>query len=232
MKRNIIFFIGGAVIGALGGFFGAKTYYQKKYEEYANETVDAMKDVLYGTTKEEEEYEEDSVNPVVKTPEWTEEKQKETRERLERNRKGINYAAIYGNVKNNIGGNEDEETDSEDPEDPQDDDTEAEDAEPEVVARHERNKGRKPHIISLEKARDLPDGIDFVELQFYDDDQVLADSDTEERITDVETVLGDCLFKYDFANSDEPVIYVMNEELDTCYEVIRVMANYGETHPE
>lgn len=228
---NIIFFIGGAVIGALGGFFGAKLHYQKVYEDYANETIDAMKEVMYGTAKDEEvldEEEEESINPVR----WTDEKAAEVHERLERNRQGTNYAAMYGKMKHKEEITN-EETDDEDTEDPEDDDSETEDPELEAfIQRREASKGRKPHLISADKAHDLSAGIDMIELQFYDVDNVLADADTEERISDVEWIVGDCLRKYGFIDSDEKVIYVMNDELDTCYEIMRIDASYEETHPD
>ncbi len=237
-NKNIIFFVGGTIIGALGGFFGAKMHYEKVYQQYADETIAEMKEVLYGAAKDEEEYdeeEEESINPVK----WTKEKEKEVHERLERNRQGTNYAAIYGKMKHKENFErmmkENEETERwvrENPESPEDDDSEAEDPEPEINPQHETSKIRKPHLISADKAAELPDGVDMVELQYYDFDDILADGETEERIAydEIDKLLGDCLTKYGFVNSDEPVIYVMNEELDTCYEVVRVAAAYGETH--
>lgn len=228
--NNIIFATLGAVVGALGGFFVAKAHYEKVYQEYADETIAEMKEILYGGSPENpddpdiyDEEEEDSVNPVNSSP-----LPQDVRQKLERNREGTNYAAIYGQIH---GGKKHEETHREDPEDTEDSD-EAEDPEPEVARRHEANKGRKPHLISADRAAELPSGIDHVELQFYDEDGILADVDTEERIYDVERVVGDCLTKYGFVDSDEQVIYVMNEELDTCYEIMRVDASYEETHPE
>lgn len=233
---NFIFFIGGAILGALGGFFGAKTHYEKVYKQYAEETVNEMKQIVYGVPEAEEEIseeQEEEINPVK----WTKEREAEVRKRLERNRQGTNYAALYGSVKTNIGGenddDEDSEDDSEDPEDAEADGSETEDPELEAfIQRREAFKGRKPHLISADKAADLPAGIDMVELQFYDEDAVLVDGDTEEPITDIRTLVGDCLTKYDFAGSDEKVIYVQNDDLDTVYEIIKVNASYEETHPE
>lgn len=230
---NIIFFIGGAVIGALGGFFGAKAHYEKVYREYAEETINEMKQLIYGVPKDEEEVseeQEEEINPIK----WTDKKAAEVRERLERNRQGTNYAAMYGTVKKEEPSHDNESAqDSEDTEDSEDDDSETENPElAEIVSRHEASKGRKPHLISADKAAELPTGIDMVELQFYDEDNVLADGDTEERISDVERLVGDCLRKYGFMDSDERVVYVMNDELDACYEVVRVDASYEETHPD
>ncbi len=231
---NIIFFTLGAGLGTLGGFFAAKTHYEKLYQQYAEETVQEMKEVMYGVPKDQQvldEEEEESINPLK----WTDEQAKEVRQRLERNRQGTNYAAMYGTVKKNIGGthDDDEKASDEDTEDSEDDDSETEDPElAEIISRHEASKGRKPRLISADKAAELPPGIDMVELQFYDEDNVLADVDTEERISDVERLVGDCLRKYGFMDSDERVVYVMNDELDTCYEVIRVDASYEETHPD
>lgn len=234
---NIIFFIGGAVIGALGGFFCAKAHYEKVYQEYADETIQEMKEIMYGAPKDEEvlSEEEETINPVK----WTDKKAAEVRERLERNREGTNYAAKYGSVKHSedlermVKENEESERwIREDSEDSEDDGAETEDPELEIASRHEASKGRKPRLISADKAADLPAGVDMVELQFYDLDDILADGDTEERIpnSEIGRLLGDCLTKYGFTDSDEPVIYVMNDELDTCYEVIRVDASYEETH--
>lgn len=238
-NKNIIFFIGGTVLGALAGVFGTRTYFDKKYGAMARESLEIM----------EEEYQrrlENNYIPVKTVKEESEGQEQitaETREALLRNHEGTNYAAVYGKlhpdsshknahlqISRNILGNEITVDAIEDEEDPLVEFDETIAHVEEAVARHEANKGRKPRLISARAVHELPDEIDISELQFYTEDEVLADGDTEEKIHDVARLVGDCLQKYDFVNSDERTIYVMNDELDTCYEVVKINASYEETH--
>lgn len=228
-KKNIIFFVGGAVIGALAGVFGTRKYFDKKYSEYAAETIDAMKEVM-----------NDHYIPVVTTEEEANEQEPiapETRDALLRNHEGTNYAAIYGQLHPDSTGGKANTTPPFAPpsqadelekalSEEKDDEGDSELTE-EIIAHH---AVRKPRLISARAVHELDDGIDICELQFYTEDGVLADGDTEEKIHDVARLVGDCLQKYDFVNSDERTVYVMNDELDTCYEVVKIDASYEETH--
>lgn len=229
-KKNIIFFVGGTVIGALAGVFGTRKYFEKKYSAYAEETIESMQEILRNTVVTVDETAKDGstgTEPILA----------ETREALLRNHEATNYAAIYGKLHPDsskkdvhkgilshsqiIPIEEYEKRNGTDVSDPEVAD---------MVARHEANKGRKPRLISARAVHELPDEIDICELQFYTEDEVLADGDTEEQIYDVSRLVGDCLQKYDFVNSDERTIYVMNDELGTCYEVVKIDASYEETH--
>lgn len=221
-KKNIIFFIGGTIIGALAGIFGTRGYFEKKYATYAEETIDSMKDVLnrYNPSASTEDL--DGQEPVIAA---------ETREALLRNHEATNYAAVYGKLHPDSSKKNSQVEVSEDvEEDPLTDFDETMAHVEAEVARLENNKARKPKLISARAVHELDDGIDICELQFYTEDEVLADGDTEEKIHDVARLVGDCLQKYDFVNSDERTIYVMNDELDTCYEVVKIDASYEETH--
>ena len=248
MKNNIIFFVGGLFVGCGVGVLASKTYFEKKYEAYAEETVELMKQELMehyipGIMDDEDVAE---INPVIYDDTEDEDKdnqdgtlsQEEIKRRLDRNRVGTNYAAVYGkmhpdSIKKNAPMKPPldipVEESSEDVEEEEDDEDDI-DGETEFDRSHNENKGRKPRLISASAVRDLPENVDLEELLFYSEDEVLADGNTEERIFDVGALVGDCLTKYDFANSDERVIYVMNYELDTCYEVVKVDGSYDETH--
>lgn len=224
-KKNIIFFIGGAVIGALAGVFGTRRHFDQKYAKMAHESLEIMEEeyqrrlennyIPVETVKEES-------NPPIKA---------ETREALLRNHEGTNYAAVYGTLhpdssKKNSQVDISRNVTTDWTPAPEDEGPEVE----ESTARRETNKGRKPRLISARAVHELDDNIDICELQFYTEDEVLANGDTENRIHDVSRLVGDCLQKYDFVNSDERMIYVMNDELNTCYEIVKIDASYEETH--
>ena len=251
--KCMIFFIGGATIGALGGIFGTKGYFEKKANERADETITEMKELIKAQYKVPAET-EDIANPVEEEktnegPSKIASKASESPQdrvlslediqtRLEENRVRTDYAAIYGQVhpesktekKSRMPEIEVVEYSEKEPEDEEEDEINEPYEEPPVVAYADEHKGRKPRLISAAKVAELPDGIDIVGLQFYASDEVLADENTEEIISDQHLIVGDCLTKYDFAHSDERTIYVMNYELNTCYEIVKIDASYEETH--
>lgn len=63
-------------------------------------------------------------------------------------------------------------------------------------------------------------------LYFYQEDEVLTNSDDEELENSYEYV-GECLDKYDFRYSEEPLIHVRNEEMNTDFEVQKVYAAFN-----
>ena len=62
-------------------------------------------------------------------------------------------------------------------------------------------------------------------LYYYQDDDVLTNSDDEEIDNEYEYV-GDCLDKFDFRGTEEPMIHIRNEEMETDFEVQKVYASY------
>ena len=100
-----------------------------------------------------------------------------------------------------------------------------------VAVNLEVKKGKAPRIITVESFEDEYAQFDKVTLYFYYFDGVLASED-EELIDNVDDVVGDALDKYGFRDSDERYIYVRNFNLSTDYEIIKVMAAFGDgTHP-
>lgn len=94
---------------------------------------------------------------------------------------------------------------------------------------YQKKKGRRPRIISSEKYSSLPGNIEQAVMYYYTNDDTLAD-ENEEVIDDPETFVGDCLTKYGFADNDETIIFVMNYNLATCYEIQKVEAAWGDSH--
>ncbi len=247
--KCMIFFIGGAATGVLGGVLGTKAYFEKKANERADETISEMKELIKAQYKvpaeaeivenptEGENEADDASNLPSKGSEKAQDRSlslEDIQTRLNENHARTDYAAVYGMVhpesqtpkKSHVPDIPEPYSEDEEPEDEEEDEPE----EPPVVAYHDEHKGRKPRLISAAKVAELPDGIEIVGLQFYASDEILADENTEEIISDQYRMVGDCLTKYDFANSDERTIYVMNYELDTCFEIVKIDASYEETH--
>lgn len=95
----------------------------------------------------------------------------------------------------------------------------------EFFREHQKKKGRKPRIISVEEAANLPEYIETMTLFYYATNDVVVTED-EEVVEDPERIIGDALTKYDFANNDEMRIFVMNYSLDTCYEISKILGSY------
>ena len=95
----------------------------------------------------------------------------------------------------------------------------------EFFKEHQKKKGRKPRIISVEEAANLPEYIESQTLFYYATNEVMTDED-EEVIEDPKRLIGDALTKYGFADNDEQRIFVMNYQLDTCYEIAKILGSY------
>lgn len=101
--------------------------------------------------------------------------------------------------------------------------------EEEAFEEHQKNKNRPPKIISDEAYGELPAHIDKEVLYFFAQDEMLTD-DNEEPIEEPERLVGDALTKYGFNESDEMIIFVMNYNLDTCYEIQKLDSSWTDTH--
>ena len=101
--------------------------------------------------------------------------------------------------------------------------------EEEAFEEHQKNKNRPPKIISAEAYGELPAHIDKEVLYFFAHDEMLTD-DNEEPVEEPERLVGDALTKYGFNESDEMIIFVMNYNLDTCYEIQKLDSSWTDTH--
>lgn len=94
---------------------------------------------------------------------------------------------------------------------------------------YNKNKDKKPEIISIDKLGDLPPSVGEVELVYYTENCVLAEAETLEPIDNIEFFIGDALDKYGFAdeNNSEMYIYVMNYHLNTVYQIIKIRGKFN-----
>ncbi len=101
--------------------------------------------------------------------------------------------------------------------------------EEEAFEEHQKNKNRPPKIISAEAYGELPAHIDKEVLYFFAQDEMLTD-DNEEPVEEPERLVGDSLTRYGFNESNEMIIFVMNYNLDTCYEIQKLDSSWTDTH--
>lgn len=153
----------------------------------------------------------------------------EMREHYENKEKELKVVSVNNVYENRLGdhtcGIFQDPAESEYPE--EDDDKELDDEEEpdigDVNLEYEKNRNKPPKIISVEETESLPAGTDSRALFLYTYDDTITDEDDNE-IEQPELLVGDCLDKYDFYNSDERVLFVMNYELSTCYEISKIDA--------
>lgn len=251
------FVIGGAA-GILGTKKYFQDKYQKRYEDdyAALEEYYHRTDEYARGDHEEEEFEDDGINsPEVDSHpngRMTEEERAEIKKKLNKNWEATtNYAGMY-KEKSRLKEQEriicenceyfdydenycnlvEEAVNWEDSCSDfisnlsEDSDTTPEE---EAFENHQKNKDKPPKIISAETYSELPASIDQNVLYFYIYDEVLCD-DNEEEVEEPEVLIGDALTKYDFIDSNERIIFVMNYAQNTCYEIQKVDASWTDSH--
>lgn len=219
MKREMIFGISGFAAGSVCGAFGMLFYYRKKLQKEIAEWKEELLQEMQQDFEVKEEYKRQSKTYTEEKSETGRENgpldpvtRKEIKEKLKRNWEGTtNYAGIYQPHHKSP-----DVVDPEEKESPRENDTEI----PELVDR----KMRDPKIISVEDAGNLMPDITSTCLYYYVDEDIIVDEDGN-VVEDYERLLGKCLDKYGFKNDDESLIFVMNSEINTCFEIQKV---YGE----
>lgn len=229
MNKTIVCSVLSFVLGAGAGVFASWKYFQKKSDneveeikEWYQNKIDDLSEIAdaafldryvdYDISEEGEE-----VNPETPDPNM-----EEIQAKLQKNHEiTTNYAEMYRQKAMN---DPDIEEDGEGEADDQNDEYENSESE-RWNEEHARNRGRAPRIISYEEAGNLAAYIGNETLYYYAySDSVVTEN--EEEIDEPGLLLGDCLEKYDFIHSDERIIFVMNYDTDTCYEVQKIMGEW------
>lgn len=235
--RNVIIFLCGIGAGFLGGILASKNYFEKISNDRADKEIEEMREFFKKKTENylvsEEGVVEDPCDGELISNTGRENGKLDNDERnkikneyrIKRagyisDSKGDDVTPYHKMYKKNIPNDRAEE------EGPEEDNVEDETLEDRANRLHEKNRNRKPKIISVDELGDLEAYIEEKTLFYYTYDDVLTDEDDNE-IDNPGYLVGDCLEKYDFANNDENVIYVLNYSIDTCYEIQKVRGSWS-----
>lgn len=238
-NRDIIIFASGLIVGAGSGILATMNYFKKKYSDIADQQIAEMEE-YYGRSDNYIrrdtrviEDEADEVNPVNEDGEpdrakgiLDQDARDEIKKKLLDNyARSSEMATNYAQISKELFEQKRAEL-----EHPEDDEEEPITETPEEIAdyEHKQNFNKPPRIISLEEYNSLPGNIDTQTLYYYMYDSVLTDDD-ENEIPDPETLIGDSLVKYGFdEDDDEMLIFVMNYQLDTAYEIQKVKGAFSD----
>lgn len=230
--KDFVIFAAGAMVGCAGGVFGAGLYFKKKFEVKADEEIASMEKYYKSQMEELVSLVGDdtsaSEDQVVKI---SGEEQSEIKKKLVKNyEQTTNYAQAY--KAKSLAHKEGDEWVLDDPpvfdEEFEDDGPQVSPVEADIEEsgeNHKANRNRPPRIISVDDLEDVPAYYDQKTLFYYTIDEALTDEE-DELVDEPALLLGDCLDKYNFRESDEKVIFVQNFALDTIYEVTKVVSSY------
>lgn len=207
-------------VGAAAGIIFTSIYWKKKMDKILAETEEFDDEYV-----RDDDFEEDSdveINPREKGPLSKEERDKIKEKLIHNYEKTTSYANMY---KGDC-----EPAEEEHPVD-SDEDENVEDEVDRINREHIENRGKPPKIISAEEFSNLPANIETDTLYFYHYDNVLVDENEDE--IDEGMLVGDCLDKFGFRESDqEEIIFVMNYQIDKAFEIHRVMGAWHNGDPE
>lgn len=222
-KLNIIFGIGGFVAGLAAGFFGSRAYWKCKYETLYEENKEILEErYCYSEptdgnfkviVQNDEELDEEKL---------TDEQRAEIKRKLKENHnRTTNYAEIYKSKRLQ---------EAEDAESRDDQNDEPEWTDKSIQQYHDDHKDDAPEVISRDDMDNLPPSVEIQELILYYYDDTIVDPDAEEEIEDIEALFGGCLSE--FYQNEQDEIIVLNNALDSCYVVKKVMNSWYNPDPD
>lgn len=199
----------GLIIGAVGGFFGAKLYLKERTEKDAKEMADEKIREMEDYYEQADKYTRKESDNEKKDPSETKRySEKEETEEI------TDYRIMYQRKDED----EKEETEEEDVEETPEDRANEE---------YETNRNRKPKIISEESLGDLPVHVDHQVMYYYTYNDTVTDEDGN-VVEDYERLFGDCMDQFGFRDNDEESILIRNFSTEVVYEVIKEQAAFEE----
>ena len=285
MNKNIIFAIGGAVVGGAVGFLAGKLTYKKKLDKAEMDINTLLKEINRPEEDSEvndedgtEEQEEDT-ETGKKTEAQVKEQPPKVKYSKESGADKVDYDSFYSDrssgrgyksnyiLKEEAGDADQSGVDPAEREFP-DDDSEIDededwsvtdengvpwesDEEREYQARQEMidegllitkenenyeaglemsremNSGRAPKVISADSYWDEYPHHAKCELEYYTENDVLVEIETEQEIDDEYRCVGNCLDKFGYRDDDmQSIIYVRNFSMGIDYEISKVFGSW------
>lgn len=218
--KQALFGFGGLLIGSLlGGFIGYRLGYQKAYSIFGEEAAEALQDYQRAVNTDSQDVSgSEDQNRIVS------ENSRDAARATENNPSKTDYTAFYGTKGVTKDGFEYVDVSEVENDHPSDDERAVQEMEKIEYERRE-NMGKQPRIISIEQAGNLPAYINSECLFYYPESDVLCTEDGD-MIDNPGLLVGPALDKYGFRNNDETQIFVMNYQLDTCYDIQKVGGLY------
>ena len=206
MKKEILYFVGGVLIGGSAGGYAGYILTKKKYEKKINEELDKLKDQ---NRKDVEQAKKDVLDDIseehliVKKPS-EEELKDEAQALINTVDKFVNYSSYYSEK-----------------EEPNGDDTCDEDIADELYPVEDEDK--IPYFIDEDA---IESSYDIVCLTYYEKDRTLADDVSAQIVLPQDTISEKLLDQ--FVRGGEDQTYICRDSHSTVYEVTRYPGSYSE----
>lgn len=201
MKKLIplVTFIVGAAIGSVTTWY----YTKKKYEQFAQEQIDSVKEIFSYKKEEEEEPEEDS--PEIPIVDFRKEKPDVTAYAKMLKDKGYTDYTVVN-----------------------DSDDEEDEEEPPTSEEGEKRTWRDPYVVSPDEFGEFDD-YGKISLTFYSD-HILTDENNE-PIEDIERTVGFESLNH-FGEYEDDSVFVRNERLKVDFEILLDQRKYSDVLKE
>lgn len=214
--KTLIALLTGLVVGAGIGVITSKKYFENKYEKALEKKKKELEN-YYGYV---DEYTKENITEVGKETNNKEEsgilpteERNRIKQEMKKKRQHVDYHSMYQNNSSDDNENDMEEVEKSEEE--------------EWMEEHLRERNLPPKIISEKALGDIPEYYQSETLYLYTYNDVITD-DEGNVIDEPHHLLGDCLDRFDFYDSNEKVIYIQNYEHITIYEVQKIVAAFEE----
>lgn len=222
--------IAGGIAGFAVGYFVADKTIGKKCKEQ----MDEMQEYYQRTDEYERVEHTDRVKRVKKgapkaEKEGSEEKNKgleadQKPKKVKKEERPVDYTKFYKEKGDHKKDFEQILAENEHPEEDFEEENEAEEDEAlDILRQYQENKGKEP--VLLEDYGEIPPGYNEEILSFYLYSDILVDEEGT-IVEDPGRLVGDCLDKTGFADNNDKVLFVVNHEYATVYEIEKIFEEY------
>ena len=229
---GLVGFILGTVFGGSTAGIGVYGYMKRKYEKELDELHARLDSILAPVPEEEDdvpsEYKrvkkEEPKDADEEAPKLTKDDMNKIREKLRRNNaETIAYSKMYESPKDIVDAQADADAENGEPipgeEESEEPEKGSEAKVTNIFEEVKKGKARAPRIVKESEVDANPEGWDVIALFLYNDGTITNEEDVVYDDEMKQKMLGNCLTKYDFVNSEEKLIYVQCFEMNAFYEI-------------